>query len=387
MKNSKSGTPGAAVLVMVLIGVLLAIATFIIFSLLDDVALSPEVDTEYEQSLAPLIIGTGSSPQAHLGSGAEAGPPPATEDVQPSSDSSAEDEQVPPDSSIYEFPSDFHADGYPAPKLVIPNEPPGDLEGDFWEYDSKTRTITFNNVYALHSYDPDHYPLPGSVKSWEACWAYVRHIVIESEVSEIGYCAFYSCPQLETVEMKNGVVSIGGYAFSKCPELREVIMGDTVSKLYINVFADCPKLEKVKLSAGLTEMEVNMFYKCVSLKEITLPAALKVLPACDFSVCMSLSSVTMPVGLEVIEESAFISCQSLESITLPEGLTRVEKAAFAYTGLKEAYLPESLEYIAPDTFAGCTELALVRYGGSYEQWLELSRYLRLDEEVKVICEG
>lgn len=62
----------------------------------------------------------------------------------------------------------------------------------------------------------------------------------------------------------------------------------------------------------------------------------------------------IPAKTTIIEAQAFYGDTSLDEVVLPENLQRIESKAFAYSSVKRIYLPESLNYIAPDAFQGCT---------------------------------
>ena len=57
-----------------------------------------------------------------------------------------------------------------------------------------------------------------------------------------------------------------------------------------------------------------------------------------------------PAGLETIADSAFYGCSSLVSITLPDSLTDIGVSAFR----------------------DCAKLTSVTFGGTIDEWLEMS---------------
>ena len=83
------------------------------------------------------------------------------------------------------------------------------------------------------------------------------------------------------------------------------------------------------------------------------------------------TDLTVPAGTLVIEDEAFMGDTSLTRVAAGEGLLRIESRAFAGCGLKEAQLPASVEYIAPDTFTGNGGLVISAPKGSYAlRWAE-----------------
>ncbi len=75
---------------------------------------------------------------------------------------------------------------------------------------------------------------------------------------------------------------------------------------------------------------------------------------------------SLPTDTVIIQAGAFENTSLADAdVRLPEGLTTIESRAFAGTGLKEVYIPQSVTYIAPDAFAGCTDFHPTVDAGSY----------------------
>lgn len=94
--------------------------------------------------------------------------------------------------------------------------------------------------------------------------------------------------------------------------------------------------------------------------------------ACTCGTAEPLSAIYLPKGLKLIAESAFVGTSSFEKVVLPEGAERIESRAFASSGVREAYIPASVEYIAEDAFDGCENLKVIVPRNSYaHEWLAL----------------
>ena len=77
----------------------------------------------------------------------------------------------------------------------------------------------------------------------------------------------------------------------------------------------------------------------------------------------------LPAGLTVIQAQAFENNTSMEDVTLPDGLKRIESRAFAGSSVGMIYMPESIEFIAPDAFDGCENVVGWGVSGTYaEGW-------------------
>ncbi len=81
------------------------------------------------------------------------------------------------------------------------------------------------------------------------------------------------------------------------------------------------------------------------------------------TLCASADELILPAGLVTIEEEAFAGDLALDEVILPEGLATIEARAFAGSGITRIYLPESINYIAPDAFDQC--LQVTGYGPDF----------------------
>jgi hypothetical protein len=68
---------------------------------------------------------------------------------------------------------------------------------------------------------------------------YLEEVVIPDSVTEIGYEAFYYCPQLERVTIGDGVTTIPEACFQSCGELRTVDFGTNIKTIGDFAFDNC----------------------------------------------------------------------------------------------------------------------------------------------------
>ena len=72
---------------------------------------------------------------------------------------------------------------------------------------------------------------------------------------------------------------------------------------------------------------------------------------------------TVPDGVETIETEAFAGCESLSSVTIPEGVTSIGIRAFQdCTGLTSIVIPDSVKTIEGSAFYNCNNLDSVTMG-------------------------
>ena len=76
----------------------------------------------------------------------------------------------------------------------------------------------------------------------------------------------------------------------------------------------------------------------------------------------------LPAGTRQIEADAFFGASGFYTVIVPEGAVEIGDAAFAFSSVREAILPESLEVIADNAFLGCGDMTVTAPEGSYA-WL------------------
>lgn len=96
-------------------------------------------------------------------------------------------------------------------------------------------------------------------------------IYINSEMVELGDCAFRGCYALERVEFRgNNIETIGAYAFADCDNLREFTIPEKVTKIDTYCFYGTDNLNRVIVGNNVTTIEDCAFLNS-GLIEIDLP--------------------------------------------------------------------------------------------------------------------
>ena len=241
-------------------------------------------------------------------------------------------------------------------------------------------------------------------------------ITVEGEtytVTGIQEKAFYSCPELKTVQIPSTVSTIGAQAFGESPLLSKIIVDPTnqnfyadnngilfnktqtelifcpktfsgaytvpedVQKIHAFAFNNCIQLTSVVLPNGLKRIEDGAFYGCTKMtsanipsgltylgsdafrnvsslsSSIVLPSTLSEIGSSAFKRCTSLSNVTIKNGVEIIGGSAFVDCSNLKSIDIPNSVYSLGTSAFENAGLTSINIPESITEIQASVFYGC----------------------------------
>ncbi len=147
--------------------------------------------------------------------------------------------------------------------------------------------------------------------------------------------------------------------------------------------------DKLILPEGLTTLQTGALSQC-TVKEIVFPKSLRTVETEAFSLC-SVSEISLPEGIEELQHQAFHFCKGLETLRLPASLRKIHGSLGILDDLKTlevakgsqyfqsdgtsllskdgkvlyrvvpalsgSYtIPEDVTEIAPDAFAGCTQL-------------------------------
>ncbi len=185
-------------------------------------------------------------------------------------------------------------------------------------------------------------------------YKYLEEIVIEGEMTHIGYEAFFEA-SFKSLEINN-VKEIGERAFCRNLSLKTLAIGEGVEILSDQAFSYCTALSDVSLSEGLKEMKYYSFYSS-KITEITIPKSVELVGKEAFYYCEKLESVTFLGGTDEIGSGAFGRCSALKNVVLPEGVKKIGDLAFnGCTSLKEIFVPCSVYSIAARTFYATTNL-------------------------------
>ena len=240
----------------------------------------------------------------------------------------------------------------------------------------------------------------------------------------LGENAFYNCPNLKTVTIKEGTAIIPPECFRYCAALTDVTLPDSVTEIQCGsssesgAFANCPALKNVSIGKSIekidnrafrTEGEGNLtvtfregativpdsaFTGRTELAKVVLPKSLKTIGSSAFSGCKNLADCRLTSGIQSIGkeafketalievevpgcelgDAAFYNCTALTGVTIEEDMKIIPAEAFRYcAALEDVYLPDSVTEIQcgysseSGAFANCPALQTVSIGKSIEK--------------------
>ena len=109
------------------------------------------------------------------------------------------------------------------------------------------------------------------------------------------------------------------------------------------------------LPDSLFRIEEKAFYEC-NIESIRLPENLKYIGSLAFAVS-ELKRIVIPNGVECIRKEAFAGCRSLIEIKLPDYLEKIEHSAFhSCVSLETINIPQSVRDIDYSCFESCSAL-------------------------------
>ncbi len=193
---------------------------------------------------------------------------------------------------------------------------------------------------------------------WNGDWTAVTHIALGYEIRGVAEDVLARCVNLVSFETIKGLQTYNGGLISM--DGRQMLAAPNRCTAY-----EIPDLVQT--------VKTGAFRYCQGLTAVTFPASLTTIEAQAFTSCLSLTAAALPDGLKTIGDFAFAGCAALTSVSIPEGITRLESHLFYNcTGLESISLPASLTSIGYLTFSGASNVKVVCYAGTEEQWKNIS---------------
>lgn len=148
---------------------------------------------------------------------------------------------------------------------------------------------------------------------------------VSSDVKVISRTAF-SGTRFNRIILNEGVEEIQAYAFAG-NEAREIVFPASLSQLGAYSFYSCKNLEQVDLSRTQIQSIPELAFAETSIQRVSLPGTLEVIDEQSFLRTCNLKQLVCPLSLKKIASEAFRESGIVE-ITLPNGIGKVEAKAF-----------------------------------------------------------
>lgn len=141
------------------------------------------------------------------------------------------------------------------------------------------------------------------------------------------YRCFYSCNNLESVSLPEGLTTIPKESFSST-KISSIVIPSTVKTIDENAFNGCNELTSITIPQSVTSINKNAFLSCSKLSQVTISEGCTTIGSGAFGTCPSLTSIVIPDSCTSLGDSAFLNDTSLESVVLGSGISKISNYTF-----------------------------------------------------------
>lgn len=206
---------------------------------------------------------------------------------------------------------------------------------------------------------------------------------------------FYSCKQLESVEIPASVITIDNYAFSNKTNLKYVKFepNSNLQEIKVSAFAKCISLESIVIPSTIQKIYKTAFYGCSSLTDVQFAENSQLTdlgygvdtPSSSgddgaFESCVNLKRIEIPASVRKIHPRAFYGCSMLNEVVFEQD-SQLEEigggyyynnptytdrcyGSFAYSGVTNIIIPKSVTVIGAGAFLGSALTSITFESGS-----------------------
>ena len=179
----------------------------------------------------------------------------------------------------------------------------------------------------------------------------LQTVEIPETITTISKSAFSGCESLTGIKIPSGLKSIGNDAFSGCENIKEIELNDGLKSLGASAFTQTGITEivipkTVESIYGVTGMMGLVGYSAFddsNVREVTFAEGATIIPEKSFFGCKSIEKINIPNTVKTIGNNAFSGCENLKEIELPEGIESIGANAFSGTGITSLTIPASLK--------------------------------------------
>lgn len=238
-------------------------------------------------------------------------------------------------------------------------------------YQGKTYSVTAIGKYAFRNCSSlTSAIVPNTVKtintSFYSC-VNLQNVEIGNSVTSISGNAFRDCHSLTSIELPNSLLTIGGYTFMGCENLTTASLGNSLTLLGRSAFSGCVSLAAINFPETLASIGTNAFYNCKNLKTLEIPSSLNSIGEGAFDYCSSLFFINVDENNAWYDSrnncNAIIESQRNRLIhgcmtsNIPATVTNIaDKAFVGCTGLQQIIIPAAVDTIGEQVFRECPYL-------------------------------
>lgn len=191
--------------------------------------------------------------------------------------------------------------------------------------------------------------------------------------------AYYRNKELMVVDLPEGIQEIGQFSFARS-SLAQVSLPQSLQTIGYGAFYSCENLEKVELPENIQNIEPKAFEHTAWLEQflnygdadylisgnvivayrgnssqVDIPEGVRIIAADAFAGHSEITSVNLPDSIEVIGEGAFENCSNLSKISGGTNVKQIKDRAFAGCRFDTVRIAGSVGEIGLGAFAQNTE--------------------------------
>ena len=156
----------------------------------------------------------------------------------------------------------------------------------------------------------------------------LKSVKLPSTLKKIGKYAFYNSG-ISSIEIPDSVIEIGEEAFGYCSSLVSAKLPARMDTIPKKLFCNCGELLSIVIPEGVVEIGSDAFRSCNKLKTVVLPSTLKIIGDAAFGWCYGLETIVLPEGLEKIGKEAFCNDYNITGyLVIPPNVVEIGENAF-----------------------------------------------------------
>ncbi|MGN1399668.1 MAG: leucine-rich repeat domain-containing protein, partial [Erysipelotrichaceae bacterium] len=268
---------------------------------------------------------------------------------------------------MYEYDSNPYTQGYVPTNLPLTTNDNGYPvcaqcgEDVYWQLFVETGELIISGYGDMYNME---------IPQWWESRDYIKKIIINDGVTNIGFFAFADCSQLSEVIIGNSVETIGAFAFSECVSLKSIVIPDSVKSIDSMAFYGCTSLESIAMSSNIEHLGRDSFKNTgycnnPENRENGVLYIGNCLVYANNSDYLKSETYEIKDGTRVIAPGAFMSTDA-ESVIIPESVVEIGECAFRWTELTSIEIPKGVKVIEKGAFDFCYSLETVYISDSVE---------------------